>query len=195
MKKILALVLTVVICSVCFISCASDKNNIVMIEVENYGKIIIELYPDVAPKTVKNFKDLVSEGFYDGLIFHRVIEDFMIQGGDPQGDGTGGSDKTVKGEFASNGFKNSLNHERGVVSMARSNNKDSASSQFFICHKDSPHLNGNYAAFGKVVHGIEVVDAIAAVSVNSNSKPLTDVVMKKVCFVESVEAALTSSEG
>ena len=125
-----------------------------------HGTMKIELYPEVAPITVANFEKLVSEGFYDGLTFHRIIRGFMIQGGDPEGTGMGGSKDKIKGEFASNGVKNDLRHTRGVISMARSMMRDSASSQFFIMHEDAPHLDGEYAAFGKVVEGIEVVDAI-----------------------------------
>ncbi len=125
-----------------------------------HGTMKLELYPEVAPITVANFEKLVSEGFYDGLTFHRIIRGFMIQGGDPEGTGMGGSKDKIKGEFASNGVKNDLRHTRGVISMARSMMRDSASSQFFIMHEDAPHLDGEYAAFGKVVEGIEVVDAI-----------------------------------
>ena len=135
----------------------------VVIEMENGGKIELELYPDAAPKTVENFLKLVGEGFYDGLIFHRVIPGFMIQGGCPEGTGMGGPGHHIKGEFASNGIKNDLKHTRGVISMARSMMKDSAGSQFFIMHADAPHLDGEYAAFGKVVEGIEAVDEIADV--------------------------------
>ena len=124
------------------------------------GNLKAEIYPDIAPITVANFKKLVEEGFYDGLTFHRIIDGFMIQGGDPLGNGMGGSDEKIKGEFAANGVKNDLKHTRGVLSMARSMNPDSASSQFFIMHADAPHLDGQYAAFGKVVDGIEVVDKI-----------------------------------
>ena len=163
----------------------TDKEtDYVVIDVKDYGKIVIRLFPDVAPESVKNFKKLVSEKFYDGIIFHRVIEGFMIQGGDPDGNGSGGSAQTVKGEFSSNGFENNLRHVRGVVSMARTNIPNSASSQFFICHQGSPHLNGEYAAFGYVVCGMEVVDAIAKVKTNANDKPLTDVVMTTVRFAE-----------
>ena len=133
----------------------------ITIEMENGKKIKLELYPDVAPITAANFEKLVKEGFYDGLIFHRVIEGFMIQGGDPEGTGMGGAKERIKGEFAANGVKNDLKHTRGVISMARSQNPDSASSQFFIMHKDAPHLDGQYAAFGRVVEGMEVVDEIA----------------------------------
>lgn len=156
----------------------------VQIEMGNGKKIIIDLYPDVAPITVANFEKLVKDGFYDGLIFHRVISGFMIQGGDPLGNGTGGSKDKIKGEFAQNGVKNDLKHTRGVISMARSMMPNSASSQFFIMHKDAPHLDGSYAAFGKVVEGIEVVDEIAAVKVNFNDKPLEPQVMKKVTLLE-----------
>ena len=152
----------------------------VVIEMENGKKIKIELYPDKAPITVANFEKLVGEGFYNGLIFHRVISGFMIQGGDPLGTGTGGSKNKIKGEFRSNGVQNDLKHTRGVISMARSANPDSASSQFFIMHKDGPHLDGQYAAFGKVVEGIEVVDEIASVQTDFRDKPVTPQVMKSV---------------
>ena len=132
----------------------------VEITVRDYGTITLELYPDVAPLTVDNFVKLCNEGFYDGLTFHRVMSGFMIQGGDPQGNGTGGSDETIKGEFAANGVKNELSHKRGVISMARAKSPDSASSQFFIVHQDSEFLDVSYAAFGAVTEGIEVVDAI-----------------------------------
>ena len=152
----------------------------VVIEMENGKKIKIELYPDKAPITVANFEKLVGEGFYNGLIFHRVISGFMIQGGDPLGTGTGGSKNKIKGEFRSNGIQNDLKHTRGVISMPRSANPDSASSQFFIMHKDAPHLDGQYAAFGKVVEGIEVVDEIASVQTDFRDKPVTPQVMKFV---------------
>ena len=135
----------------------------VVIEMENGGKIEIELMPDTAPITVKNFEKLVSEGFYDGLIFHRVIPGFMIQGGDPLGNGMGGAENKIKGEFRANGFKNDLKHERGVLSMARTSAPNSASSQFFIMHARAPHLDGQYAAFGKVYLGLDVIDKIANV--------------------------------
>ena len=152
----------------------------VVIEMENGAKIELELYPDVAPITVKNFEKLVSEGFYDGLIFHRVIKGFMIQGGDPLGNGMGGADQRIKGEFAANGHKNDLKHTRGVISMARAYDPNSASSQFFIMHADAPHLDGQYAAFGKVVSGMEVVDEIADVAVDYRDRPRIDMRMKKV---------------
>ena len=156
----------------------------VKIEMENGKEILIELYPEKAPITVANFEKLVKQGFYDGLIFHRVIKGFMIQGGDPEGTGMGGSDEKIKGEFARNGFNNDLKHTRGVISMARSMMPNSASSQFFIMHEDAPHLDGDYAAFGKVVKGIEVVDEIADVQVDFNDKPLEPQVMKKVTLVD-----------
>ena len=140
----------------------------VQIDVKDYGSITAELYADTAPITVENFLKLVDEGFYDGLTFHRIISGFMIQGGDPLGNGTGGSDEKIKGEFSSNGVKNDLKHTRGVLSMARSSNPNSASSQFFIMHQDAPHLDGAYAAFGKVLSGMEVVDAIC------QNTPVTD---------------------
>ena len=151
---------------------------------ENGKKIKIELYPDKAPITVENFESLVKEGFYNGLIFHRVISGFMIQGGDPLGNGTGGSKNKIKGEFRSNGVPNDIKHVRGVISMARSANPDSASSQFFIMHKDAPHLDGQYAAFGKVIDGIETVDEIAAVATDFSDKPLEPQIMKSVKLIE-----------
>ena len=136
--------------------------NYIAIEIQDYGTITAELYGDMAPITVDNFMKLVRSGFYDGLTFHRIISGFMIQGGDPEGNGTGGPSWTIKGEFSMNGVKNDLKHERGVLSMARSNAPDSAGSQFFIMHEDAPHLDGSYAAFGKVLSGMEIVDAICA---------------------------------
>ena len=147
------------------------------------GDIVVELNPTAAPITVKNFQKLVGEGFYDGLIFHRVIKDFMIQGGDPKGNGTGGSGTNIKGEFSANGISNPIQHTRGVISMARSQANDSASSQFFIMHQDAPHLNGQYAAFGKVVFGIEMVDIIAGVATDRNDKPLNQVTINYMTFV------------
>lgn len=139
---------------------------------ENGKTMTAELYPEYAPLTVQNFIDLIDERFFDGLIFHRVIKGFMIQGGDPSGTGMGGSEKTIKGEFESNGFKNDLKHTRGVLSMARTMDPDSASSQFFIMHQDAPHLDRQYAAFGKVIEGIETVDEIANVKTDFRDKPL-----------------------
>ena len=157
-------------------------NPIVEIKVKNYGSIFVELYPDVAPNTVNNFIYLVRTGFYDGLTFHRVISGFMIQGGDPNGNGSGGPGYTIKGEFTANAFTNNLSHERGVISMARKADpyRDSAGSQFFIMHVDYPSLDGKYAAFGKVISGIEIVDEIASVMTNTKDKPLEDVIMEKV---------------
>ncbi len=152
----------------------------VVIEMENGKKIRLELYPESAPITVANFEKLVRAGFYNGLIFHRVIEGFMIQGGDPTGTGMGGADEKIKGEFAANGISNPIKHTRGVISMARSMMKDSASSQFFIMHKDAPHLDGSYAAFGKVVEGMETVDAIASTQTDYSDRPLVPQVMKSV---------------
>jgi len=152
----------------------------VVIEMMDGGIMKLELDETAAPITVKNFKKLVSEHFYDGLIFHRVIKGFMIQGGDPEGTGCGGSDEEIKGEFASNGVNNPIKHLRGVISMARSQNPNSASSQFFIMHKDAPHLDGNYAAFGKVVEGIEVVDKIASVRTDFRDKPIEKQQIKRI---------------
>ena len=156
----------------------------VIIEMENGNKIKLELYPEIAPKTVANFEKLVKEGFYDGLTFHRIIPGFMIQGGDPLGNGMGGSDERIVGEFALNGFKNDLKHERGVISMARSQMPNSASSQFFIMHADAPHLDGSYAAFGRVTEGIEVVDEIASVPTDFSDRPRVDVRIKKMTIEE-----------
>ena len=156
----------------------------VVIEMENGGKIELELYPEYAPETVRNFENLVSSGFYDGLTFHRIIPGFMIQGGDPLGTGYGGSEKKIPGEFKSNGWtKNTLKHERGVISMARSMMPDSASSQFFIMHSDAPHLDGSYAAFGKVISGIEVVDEIASIPTGPSDRPKIAVRIKKAYII------------
>ena len=156
----------------------------VTIQMENGREIKIELYPDVAPATVENFVNLVRDGFYDGLIFHRVIPGFMIQGGCPQGTGMGGPGHTIKGEFAANGVKNDLKHTRGVLSMARSGNPNSAGSQFFIMHADAPHLDGQYAAFGKVIEGMDVVDEIAAVPTDYSDRPKKVQRMAKVTYTE-----------
>lgn len=161
--------------------------NYVKIEMENGDGIVIKLDEDNAPITVANFKKLVSKGFYDGLIFHRVISGFMIQGGDPKGTGMGGSDETIKGEFEMNGVKNHISHKRGVISMARSQFPNSASSQFFICHADAKFLDGQYAAFGEVVDGMNTVDRIATVATNRNDRPLDEQKMRKVFFVENLE--------
>ena len=159
----------------------------IMVEItmENGGVIRLELYPEVAPITVENFTTLADEGFYDGLIFHRVIAGFMIQGGDPEGTGMGGSGKNIKGEFAYNGVENNIAHVRGVISMARARSYDSASSQFFIMHQDAPHLNGQYAAFGRVVEGMDVVDAIAAVQTDYNDRPVEDQIIKTIRTVDA----------
>lgn len=155
----------------------------IVIEMENGSRIKLEIYEDKAPITAANFLKLVKDGFYDGLIFHRVIKGFMIQGGDPTGTGTGGAAEKIKGEFSANGVANDIKHERGVISMARSRANDSASSQFFIMHKDAPHLDGSYAAFGRVVEGIETVDEIASVETDFGDRPVKDVRMKRV-YVE-----------
>ena len=158
----------------------SEQNPIVTIEMENGGIIKAELYPETAPNSVNNFISLVNKGFYDGIIFHRVIAGFMIQGGDPKGIGIGGPGYSIRGEFEANGFKNDLKHSRGVLSMARAMDPNSAGSQFFIMHEDAPHLDGQYAAFGKVIEGMDVVDAIAAVRTDYNDRPRTPQKMKKV---------------
>lgn len=155
-------------------------NPVVTVEMKNGKKIEIELYPDIAPNTVNNFISLVKKGYYDGVIFHRVIQGFMIQGGDPQGSGMGGPGYSIKGEFSANGFKNDLKHDRGVISMARTQVPDSAGSQFFIMHKNSPHLDGQYASFGKVVSGLEVVDEIATCKTGAQDRPIELQEMKKV---------------
>ncbi len=215
MKKFIAFILMAAALCLCLFSCGENAKidklpNYACIDIKDYGKIYVELAPDSAPETVRNFKSLVSNGFYDGLIFHRVIEGFMIQGGDPEGTGTGGSDKEITGEFSRNGHQNSLKHERGVISMARSGSNyekylnygyqlkdlpadaqadvirafNSASSQFFIVHETSEHLDGSYAAFGRVLVGMDVVDAIASVDTNSSYKPLTDVVINSITLIE-----------
>ena len=156
------------------------QNPIVTIEMEDGGKIVAELYPEMAPISVNNFISLVKKGFYDGLIFHRVISGFMIQGGDPQGVGIGGPGYCIKGEFSANGVKNPLSHKRGVLSLARAQAMDSAGSQFFIMHADGEFLDGQYAAFGMVTEGMDVVDRIAATKTGLNDKPKADQRMKKV---------------
>lgn len=168
---------------------SSDNGNLVKFTMENGGSFVIELYPQYAPETVENFKNLVATGFYDGLTFHRVVEGFMAQGGDPEGTGFGGSDKTIKGEFKANNFlANTLSHTRGVVSMARSQDYDSASSQFFICYDDASFLDGDYAAFGKVIEGMEVVDAFLEIerrySGRELSVPVEPIVIESAVIVE-----------
>ena len=146
----------------------------IKLDIKGYGSMMIELDPVAAPKTVANFEALVEKGFFDGLTFHRIIPGFMCQGGDPEGTGMGGSSKNIRGEFAANGWKNDLKHTRGVISMARSNDPNSASSQFFICHADATFLDGQYAAFGKVTSGMDVVDAIAATRTGRNDRPVEE---------------------
>ncbi len=162
----------------------NETTNTVQIEMSDGGKIIVELDEKSAPLTVKNFQKLVKQRFYDGLIFHRVISGFMIQGGDPQGTGMGGSKETVKGEFRANGINNPISHERGVISMARSQFYNSASSQFFICHADAKFLDGQYAAFGKVIEGMDVVDRIASVPTNRADRPLVEQRISSITFVK-----------
>ncbi len=206
MKRIITLALALLLVAFCMISCEKEppkfeeidlsaanieefvetdsETDYVIIKVEGYGEMLIRLFPDVAPETVKNFKKLVSQKFYDGLIFHRVIPMFMIQGGGYTPNMNEKDAATIKGEFASNGVENNLLHVRGVISMARTNVKDSASSQFFIMHAESPHLNGDYAAFGYTVDGIEVVDAIARVATNGQDMPNEDVVITSIRFAK-----------
>ena len=202
MKKLIKISALILAVMLVFCSCGNNKTSIsdvatsqsvndtehskVKFTMENGGTFVIELYPEYAPKTVENFLELVSEGFYDGLTFHRVYEGFMAQGGDPNGDGSGGSKNKIVGEFANNGFKdNKLSHTRGVVSMARSKSNNSASSQFFICYGDATFLDGDYAAFGMVTEGMEVVDAFLEVeraysySDGTNTIPLTPIVIEK----------------
>ena len=161
-----------------------EITNYVKIEMKKTGDImLLELYPDIAPITVANFQKLVQEKFYDGLIFHRIIKDFMIQGGDPEGPGLGGSSEKIKGEFRLNGVENNLKHERGVISMARSNDRDSASSQFFIVHQDASHLDGSYAAFGKMLAGFETLDKLANVKTDNQDKPIQNQEIYSIRFV------------
>ena len=156
------------------------ENPIVTIILETKEVIKIELYPEIAPNTVNNFISLVNDNFYNGTIFHRVIKNFMIQGGDPEGNGTGGPGYHIEGEFKSNGIKNELKHQRGVISMARSSHPDSAGSQFFIMHQDAPHLDGLYAAFGKVIEGIEIVDKIASSDTDKRDRPIKNISILEV---------------
>ena len=189
MKRIIAVLLGIVLV-LSFAGCSKDSdvadseiksdNPVATIKVKDFGTIKVELYYDKAPNTVQNFISLANSGFYDGLIFHRIIENFMIQGGDPDGIGTGGPGYAIKGEFALNGVNNDVSHVRGVISMARSKAYDSAGSQFFICHADSTYLDGQYAAFGMVIDGMDVVDKIAVVDTDSYDKPLKDVVIESV---------------
>ena len=156
------------------------QNPVVTFTMKNGDTFKAELYPEIAPQSVNNFISLIQKGYYNGLIFHRVIRGFMIQGGDPQGTGMGGPGYCIKGEFASNGFKNDLKHTEGVLSMARSMFPDSAGSQFFIMHKNSPHLDGDYAAFGKVIEGMEIVNTVATTKTNRQDRPVVDQIMMKV---------------
>lgn len=156
----------------------------VEIKMQNGDIIRIELNEDAAPITVENFINLVNDGFYDGLTFHRIIPGFMIQGGDPDGTGMGGPGTHIKGEFASNGWDNPIKHKRGVISMARSGDPNSAGSQFFIMHEDAPHLDGQYAAFGQVVEGLEAIDKIASVKTGRNDRPLEDVIIESIQIVD-----------
>lgn len=199
-KPFLLLTVAVLLFACTFVSCGKKAQYVTLTVqyvdsegTEQTGDIVIQLRPDVAPITVENFESLVSSGFYDGLTFHRVYSGFMIQGGDPDGNGTGGSGKTIKGEFSANGVNNTLSHKRGVVSMARSSSYNSASSQFFICHADSTFLDGNYAAFGEVVSGMDVVDGIAGTAVVSNgsevSKPVTAPVIVKATLSATAEGS------
>lgn len=185
--KFLALSISAALLVGTLAACGSKKDSASKSSGDN--SFVITLYPDVAPITCENFENLVKDGFYDGLKFHRVVEDFMAQGGDPKGDGTGGSTDTIKGEFSQNGVENTLSHTRGVVSMARSNDPDSASSQFFICYGDESFLDGQYAAFGKVTEGMDVVDSFVKVerSMGSDgavSSPNTDIIMENVKMID-----------
>ena len=161
----------------------NDNNPRILITMSDDTKMVLELFPECAPITVANMLSLVEKHFYDGLIFHRIIENFMIQGGDPLGNGTGGSEEKIKGEFRSNGVANDLSHTRGVISMARSMMPNSASSQFFICHVDTPHLDGQYAAFGVLVDGFDTLDKIANVTTDAYDRPLSEVKIKKITRV------------
>ena len=158
----------------------ANQNPVVTFTMENGDIMKAELYPEVAPNTVNNFISLVKKGFYDGLIFHRIIAGFMIQGGDPEGSGMGGPGYSIKGEFNTNGFQNDLKHTKGVLSMARAQHPDSAGSQFFIMHETSPHLDGSYAAFGKVINGLDVINTIADVRTDWNDRPMEDQMIKSV---------------
>ncbi len=192
-KKIFIIIMILTI-GLCFVSCKEENKEMnypfeilsseakvnATITMENGGVIKLELYPDIAPVSVSNFVYLAESGFYNGLIFHRVISGFMIQGGDPDGIGTGGPGYSIEGEFAANGIKNSISHERGVISMARSQNYNSAGSQFFIMHNDADYLDGQYAAFGRVTEGIEVVDSIASSPTDPSDRPVEDVVIKTI---------------
>ena len=176
MKKVIILALALMLA----LTALAAENPVATLTMENGGVVEIELYPDVAPNTAANFIELANAGFYDGLIFHRVIAGFMIQGGDPTGTGMGGPGYAIKGEFAANGFTNDLSHERGVISMARAMDPDSAGSQFFIMHADADYLDGNYAAFGRVTSGMNVVDAIATTATDAGDRPVEDQVIRSI---------------
>ena len=205
MKRLIAVLLCAAML-MCVLGACGKKNTVdgdvkVTIKVRDFGDITLELYPDKAPITVQNFVDLAESGFYDGLTFHRISSGFMIQGGDPDGDGTGGSPKKIKGEFSENGVNNDISHVRGVISMARtSNSMDSASSQFFICHADSVFLDGKYAAFGRVISGMDVVDALAAVEVEYNpferayTKPVNPPVIETVVVERGESSGAKTTE-
>ena len=183
-----ALLTGLTVCAVCG-GCSENPNQdkphpTAVIRVRDYGDIELELYQDVAPNTVANFISLAKDGFYNGLTFHRIVPGFVLQGGDPLGNGYGGPGYSIKGEFSDNGFENNLKHEAGVISMARSQSYDSAGSQFFIMHEDAPHLDGQYAAFGRVVEGMDVVDEIANTPTGRNDRPNTPQVMRSVVLIE-----------
>ena len=180
MKKLTLILLLLALAVPALAQAPSDPLPVATIEMADGGTVTLELYPDVAPNTVANFIALANAGFYDGLIFHRVIAGFMIQGGDPAGNGTGGPGYSIAGEFAANGFPNDLSHSRGVISMARAADPNSAGSQFFIMHADYPYLDGQYAAFGRVVEGQEVVDAIAETRTDANDRPVEDQVIRSI---------------
>ena len=193
LKRWVSSIAALLLCAALLSGCKQEEErNMVQIEMENGGIIVLELYPEYAPKTVANFKKLVNDGFYDGLTFHRIVDGFMAQGGDPQGDGTGGSNTTIKGEFANNGFaQNTLKHTKGVISMARSAPMDSASSQFFIMLGDVSSLDGDYAAFGKVIEGMDVVEAFQTLERTANARgeiaiPVEPVVIKKAVVLDTV---------
>ena len=181
MKKVISLLLCALLLSLGVAAFAdAEAYPVATIEMANGDVMKLELYPEIAPNTVANFIELANAGFYDGLIFHRVIPGFMIQGGDPKGTGTGGPGYSIAGEFAANGFENNLSHERGVISMARAQHPDSAGCQFFIMHADYPALDGQYAAFGRVIEGIEAVDRVAGVETDANDRPTEDQVIKSI---------------
>ena len=191
MKRLISLMAMVTLIVMCLCACGSEQH-IAEIKVKNYGTIKVELDAKTAPITVENFEKLVNEGFYNGLTFHRIISGFMIQGGDPNGDGSGGSDENIKGEFKENGVENNISHKRGVISMARSIDNDSASSQFFIMHQDSPYLDGQYAAFGKVTEGMEVVDKICEDIEKQSAENGTQVVDKDGVVVKDKQPVIES---